>query len=76
MANSIDKPTVGGVGHDRGRSSPREKRKNERYHAALRLEQGLHRVGDKILDADHGVKGGFAAASCPEPEVRTDVPRV
>jgi len=26
------------------------------------LEQGLDRVGDKILDADHGVKGGFAAA--------------
>jgi len=26
------------------------------------LEQGLDRVDDKILDADHGVKGGFAAA--------------
>jgi hypothetical protein len=26
------------------------------------LEQGLDRVGDKILAADHGVKGGFAAA--------------
>jgi hypothetical protein len=26
------------------------------------LEQGLDRAGDKILDADHGVEGGFAAA--------------
>jgi len=26
------------------------------------LEEGLDRVGDKILDAGHGVKGGFAAA--------------
>jgi hypothetical protein len=25
-------------------------------------ESGLDRAGDKILDADHGVKGGFAAA--------------
>ena len=24
---------------------------------------GLDRVDDKILDVDHGVKGGFAAAS-------------
>ena len=28
----------------------------------LGREQGLDRVGDKILDADHGIKGGFAAA--------------
>jgi hypothetical protein len=26
------------------------------------LGQGLDRVGDKFLDADHSVKGGFAAA--------------
>jgi len=26
------------------------------------LERGLDRVDDKILDANHGVKGGFAAA--------------
>jgi hypothetical protein len=42
----------------------------------LGLEQGLDRVGDKILDANHGVKGGFAAGWCPEPEVRTPVQRI
>jgi hypothetical protein len=26
------------------------------------LEKGLDRMDDKILDIDHGVKGGFAAA--------------
>jgi len=31
------------------------------------LEQGLDRVDDKILDANHGVKGGFAAAQRSRP---------
>jgi len=31
---------------------------------------------DSCLDANHGVKGGFAAGWCPEPEVRTPLPRV